>query len=202
MKLDRNYWNERYRKGETGWDIGTPSPALMDYALHLPDKTARILIPGCGNAYEGDALRRDGFPHVFLLDISPLAMENVRKNFPDFPVTHLIEEDFFLHEGVYDVILEQTFFCALDPSLRHRYAAKMASLLTTRGRLAGLLFASPFAVEGPPFGGSSEEYMKVLSPYFDVTHMAISDKSIAPRMGNELFFEAIKKDNPTPGKIA
>lgn len=29
--IDQNFWNERWQKSETGWDIGQASPAITDY---------------------------------------------------------------------------------------------------------------------------------------------------------------------------
>ena len=52
MVLDRAYWNNRYKEKRTGWDIGYASTPLVKYFKRLTDKVTRILIPGCGNAYE------------------------------------------------------------------------------------------------------------------------------------------------------
>ncbi|WP_257098027.1 hypothetical protein [Sphingobacterium sp. E70] len=47
-------------------------------------------------------------------------------------------------------MLEQTFFCALDPILRKKYSNKMADLLHPHGILAGLMFNRTFESAGPP----------------------------------------------------
>ena len=44
-----NYWEERYQKQDTGWDIGTISTPLKEYIDQLTDKKCRILLPGAGN---------------------------------------------------------------------------------------------------------------------------------------------------------
>ncbi|GIV42652.1 MAG: hypothetical protein KatS3mg034_1962 [Vicingaceae bacterium] len=54
--MKREYWEERWNKGETGWDIGYASPPLIEYAMQLEDKNKKILIPGAGNAYEAEFL--------------------------------------------------------------------------------------------------------------------------------------------------
>jgi hypothetical protein len=66
-------------------------------------------------------------------------------------------------------------------------------LLADGGKLAGLLFAFPFEQEGPPFGGTKEEYEQLFSPHFDINHLAISEASIKPRAGRELFIELQKR---------
>ena len=61
LELGGNYWNNQYESGKTGWDLGMASPALVKYIDSLPNKDARILIPGCGNAYEAQYLLDQGF---------------------------------------------------------------------------------------------------------------------------------------------
>jgi len=90
---------------------------------------------------------------VFLLDWAQAPLENFLRQHPYFSQNQLIYGDFFAHEGRYDLILEQTFFCAIDPSLRISYAQNCASLLEDKGTLPGLLFNRIFDMPGPPFGG-------------------------------------------------
>ena len=44
--LDAEFWENRYRNQETGWDLGTVSPPLKAYIDQLEDKDVAILIPG------------------------------------------------------------------------------------------------------------------------------------------------------------
>jgi methyl halide transferase len=146
MKGNTTFWNERYKAGNTGWDIGFPSGPLAELIATLSDKQMKILIPGCGNAYEAELLHQKGFKNVFLLDISPLPLEQFMEKNPDFNRDHLFCDDFFTHKGAYDLILEQTFFCAIDRSLRSDYVSQMHSLLNNNGILAGVLFNKEFNV--------------------------------------------------------
>lgn len=187
--LDSSFWTNRYKAGETQWDIGYASPALMAYMEGKP-LDARILIPGAGNAYEAEALWRKGFKNVTVLDISNIPLENLKVRIPDFPEGNLVSGDFFEFEGQFDIILEQTFFCALDPSLREAYAQKMPQLLSPTGELAGLLFNAPMNADKPPFGGSRAEYLELFGRYMHVKEMETSELSIAPRAGREVFFRA------------
>lgn len=188
-----SFWNERWMQGATGWDIGYPSPAIAAYAQQFSNKDAAVLIPGCGNAYEAEALVAHGFSNITLVDIAPAAVERLRKRFANAPQVTVHCGDFFLHEGSYDLILEQTFFCALPLRRRNDYAEKTSSLLRSGGRLAGLLFNVEFPIEGPPFGGSAEEYKAVFQPYFSIKTMEPCYNSIPPRAGNELFMVLVKK---------
>jgi len=190
MNDSESYWTQRYIQGQTGWDIGSASPALISFASSFP-KSTRILIPGSGNAHEWIALQKAGYSQCYALDISSLPLEHLAKAFPEY-ASQLIHEDFFKHHGKYDLILEQTFFCALAPSLRAEYVHKMADLLSEKGKLVGLLFATEFEREGPPFGGTEAEYHSLFSAHLDIESMEVCKASIPARAGNELFFQAKK----------
>ena len=192
MKLTKNFWNNRYKNKETGWDLGYASTPLKNYIDQLENKDIRILIPGCGNAYEAEYLFQRGFNNVFLLDIAPLALQQFSKRVPNFPKKNLIEENFFEHVGRYQLILEQTFFCAIDPKLRDKYVHKMHQLLIPKGKLVGLLFAQEFENDHPPFGGTKEEYKKQFSTLFEIQKMELANNSIEARKGRELFIQLIK----------
>ena len=189
---NREYWDERWRNRKTGWDIGYASPPITDYVDQLVDTDMRILIPGCGNAYEGEYLLKKGFENTFLIDLSPEALKSVKRRVPDFPDDRMILGDFFKHEGTYDLILEQTFFCAIDPTMRRAYAEKMYDLLVPGGALVGLLFDDPLYEDHPPFGGHRSEYLTYFRDLFDIIHFEIAENSIVPRLARELFIELRK----------
>lgn len=182
-----NYWEERYKKGETGWDVGAITPPLKEYIDQLTDKNLRILIPGAGNGYEFDYLIENGFQNVFVVDIATTPLNNIQKRKPEF-ASHLIHSDFFSLETTFDLILEQTFFCALPPEMRPKYVEKMASLLNPSGKVAGLLFDFPLNTEVPPFGGSTSEYLDLFSKTFQIKTLEKAYNSIKPRQNRELFF--------------
>jgi SAM-dependent methyltransferase len=185
--LDKNYWESRYQEGKTGWDLGEVSPALKAYIDQLEDKSIKILIPGGGNAYELAYLHEMGFTNSYLIDLSPTALANFKKQNPSILDEFLIEGNFFEHQGQYDLILEQTFFCAIDRSLRKQYAEKIVKLLQPNGKLAGLLWSEDFGDNSPPFGGTKEEYLNYFAPLFKIRQMESSHNSIKPRAGRELF---------------
>jgi len=191
--LNAQYWEQRYRQDNTPWNIGSPSPPLQHYANGLSDRSVPILFPGAGHAHDAIALHRNGFSNVLVCDWAPSAFEYLRTEAPDFPQQQLIVSDFFKLDIKVDLILEQTFFCALDPSLRSDYVEKASALLTDKGKIAGLLFAEQFSHEGPPYGGDQEEYEQLFSPHFHILQMGIAEDSIKPRAGRELFVELEKK---------
>ncbi|MBZ9731212.1 TPMT family class I SAM-dependent methyltransferase [Salegentibacter sp. JZCK2] len=187
------FWSQRYEQNETGWDIGEISAPIKAYIDQLKDKKFKILIPGAGNAYEAEYLFQNGFKNVYVADISEKPLKNLKSRVTDFPEEQLLHIDFFDIEDHFDLILEQTFFCALPVSSRQDYAKKSAEILKRNALLSGLLFNFPLTENGPPFGGSKEEYLMYFSPYFKIEILEPCYNSIKPRQGNELFFKFRKK---------
>jgi thiopurine S-methyltransferase len=194
MKGSKEFWDQRYSSGRLGWDIGSVSTPLKEFIDQLPSKGIEILVPGAGNGYEVAYLNKKGFNAVYALDISELPFINFKQENPEFPAEQLIVGDFFnLDRSGFDLILEQTFFCAILPKHRVDYAKKMHSLLKEDGVLAGLLFDFPLNENGPPFGGDLQTYRSLFSPYFHIRKLEPAYNSIPPRRGTELFFIFEKK---------
>ena len=191
--MHKGYWDQKYLTDQTGWDLGDASPALKSYVDQLNDKSLKILIPGSGNSYEAEYLFRNGFTNVYVLDISEHPLEHLKARVPEFPEKQLVKCDFWEHQDMYDLILEQTFFCAIHPELRKSYVTKMYELLRSGGKLAGLLFSFELTTAGPPFGGSRKEYKALFEKKFSVKTLKSCYNSVKPRMGNELFFIFEKK---------
>lgn len=189
--LSADYWTERYDVGQTGWDLRNISPPLKAYVDQLEDENLRILVPGAGFGYEVAYLFQKGFKQVFYLDFSPAPLEHFKNLLPGFPNEQLLCEDFFEHTGAYDLIIEQTLFCAIDPHLRAKYVKKVHDLLIPGGKLVGLLFNRTFD-SGPPFGGTKEEYVKRFKPYFFNLKIEDCYNSVDARSGTELFVRMMK----------
>ena len=191
IAFDEKYWSSRYNNGQTQWDAGKITTPLKNYFDQILNKELEILIPGGGNGYEAAYLHEKGFKNVFLLDFSPVPLENFRRKYPDFPVEHLLQQDFFNLGKRFDLMVEQTFFCALNPGLRSRYAKKAAEILKPGGKLVGVLFEGPLNETHPPFGGSKEEYLNYFEPYFSIQKMESCYNSIKPRQGRELWIDLV-----------
>ena len=186
--LDSDYWEKRYQNNQTGWDIGEPSTPIKTYVDQLKDKNIKILIPGGGNSYEAEYLWHNGFKNIFVADIALSPLKNLKQRVGDFPDSQLLHSDFFKLDNKFDFIIEQTFFCALNPDLRMQYTEQMLKLLKSHGKLVGLLFDFELTSEGPPFGGSIEEYQNLFQNGFRIKTLEKSRNSIKPREGKELFF--------------
>lgn len=191
-ELTDNYWNRRYLEGLTGWDMGEVSPPIKAYIDQLGDKSISILIPGAGNSYEAEYLHKNGFTNVHILDYAQTAMSGFGDRNPHFPKENIHIEDFFQHYGGYDLIIEQTLFCAIDPELRQQYADTVAELLVVGGKLVGLMFNCQFE-NGPPFGGTADEYSDYFASDFAEIQMTDCYNSIAARQGRELFINLTRR---------
>ena len=185
--LDGTYWDLQWKSKTTGWDLGEPSPPLVRIIDSIEDNTSAILIPGCGSGYETTYLLEKGFTNITLIDISETACELLSNKFASHPEVHICCEDFFEHRGTYDIIIEQTFFCALPPAWRQRYVWKMFQMLNPKGILAGLLFDRQFE-KSPPFGGSRAEYIQLFQHSFDISKLETAENSVLPRANSELSF--------------
>lgn len=191
--LDEKYWENRYQQKETGWDIGKVSTPLKEYFDQITNKNQHILIPGCGRAYEVAYLFENRFSNIFAADIAQSAKKDFFSRVPQFPLENWMSKGFFEIQEKFDLIIEQTFFCALEPKWREDYVKKMHELLNPHGKLVGLLFEEVPNPVGPPFGGSKNEYLTLFEPYFKILKMEKCYNSIEPRKGRELFFILEKK---------
>jgi SAM-dependent methyltransferase len=193
MELDEAYWSNRYKNNTAAWDTGTITPPLKEYFEQLTNKDSSILIPGCGNSYEAGYLLEKGFTNITLIDISTTLCTNLEQKFEKYLSAQLrvICTDFFDHSGAYDLVIEQTFFCALAPGWRNKYVQCIHRLLKPGGKLVGLFFNRAFE-GGPPFGGNEAEYRQLFQQFFEKIEMESCYNSIEPRKNAELFVKLVK----------
>ncbi|GAP84657.1 putative thiol methyltransferase [Rosellinia necatrix] len=141
-------------------------------------KTA--LVPGCGRGHDVLLLAERGYD-VWGLDVSPQALAAARAHAEGSRPTNAgagagavawLHGDFFAEDwgsgapASFDLIFDYTFFCALPPSMRPAWAARMRSLLRRPG---GRLLCLEFPVEkspaepGPPWAAPPAAYLDHLS---------------------------------------
>lgn len=186
------FWNERFAANFTPWDQGTAPPALARWIARAPLAAgARVLIPGCGSAYEAALLDAAGFA-VLSIDIAELALARARALLPADVAGRLLRRaDFFAFAAApFDAIYERAFLCALPPRLWPAYASRCAQLLEPGGRLAGFFFIDSAPTEprrGPPFAMTRAELDALLAPAFECAEdQAIAaGESIAVFAGRE-----------------
>lgn len=133
----------------------------------------RALVPGCGRAYDALFLAEHGFESVVALDLSPTACEAAREEIAGSSSSPTIQSrvavecgDFFeLSSGrQFDFIWDCTFLCALDPSVRDRWAHQMHRLLAADGELLTCVFPIGPREGGPPYAMTVELVRSLLEP--------------------------------------
>lgn len=154
------FWEERYRSCQTGWDRGRVSPQLLAWldsgSLKPP---CRILVPGCGSGWEVAELVRRGF-EVTALDYAAQAVERTRHLLAAQGLTaNVVQADALTwHPALpFDAIYEQTCLCALHPDHWIDYSGNLHRWLIPGGHLYALFMqalkpeASAGLVQGPPY---------------------------------------------------
>lgn len=194
-ELDSTYWKNRYNDGTARWDLGHVSMPLKAYIDTLENKAVRILIPGAGYGHEALYLKSQGFLHVTVLDYALEPLKTLDALLPPDHGYTLVYEDFFTHTGCYDLILEQTFYCALSLRFRESYFKHMHALLTTNGVLVGLLFYFEQVNPGPPFSCTPEDYERMARVHFYIMSLEPCLNSEPSRAGKELFLQLLKKEH-------
>ena len=193
LNLSEGFWENKYKTNKIGWDLGEVSPPLKAYFDQLTNKDLKILIPGGGNSYEAEYLFNNGFKNVFVIDLAKSALDNIKLRVPNFPLSQLLHANFFDVEYTFDLVIEQTFFCAINPNLRQSYASKMKDVLKNNGKLVGLFFEAKLNEDHPPFGGNKEEYHTYFEPHFSMDIIEKCYNSFHNRQEMELFVKFIKK---------
>jgi hypothetical protein len=169
-----DFWNIRYERGQTGWDLGRV-PSRLERHLAAHPGPVRVLIPGCGSGWELEAFVRAGYD-ALALDFAPAAVARARARVGPSLAGRILLGDFFHHDlgAPFDFVYERTFFCALPPELRAAYIERVRGLLRPAGRLIGFFYLGterggpPYALfpehEAELFGGSFRPLVDEPSP--------------------------------------
>jgi cyclopropane fatty-acyl-phospholipid synthase-like methyltransferase len=190
-------WQRHYDEGDLGWDLGQVAPPfikLFESKTILPGKT---LIPGCGRGHEVIYLAENGF-EVTAVDYSPGAVNHLKSTVQERNLKcEVLNMDFFgidsAHNGVYDLLIEQTFFCAISPEQRSSYVSTVARALKKGGMLAGLFYHTGEEEGGPPFNTTREDIKKYFSDSFEIRQLSKAEDSAEQRKNKEWLAILIKK---------
>ena len=188
------FWNDRYLRGEDGWELGTPAPPLARILKDSPPSVGRAAVPGCGRGHDVAAFLQHGFDAVGF-DFSDRAVaEAARLGRP------VLQRDIFSLDREFsksfDVVWEYTCYCAIHPSRRRDYIAILAEILKPGGLLIGLFYPLKPGTEGPPFPVDRSELETLLVPDFHIESAAIPQDSVDRRKGLELLLHARRLSGP------
>ena len=167
-------WDQRYREGADGWELGRPAPPLEQFLRSDPRRPlppGRVLVPGCGRGHEANLLAELGFETIGL-DFSAEAIAHARQwHGADRPQLRWLQADLFdaaaleaagVATGSLQGVLEHTCFCAIDPAQRASYLETVVRLLAPGGWLVALFWCHG-RPGGPPWGSDATELAQQLS---------------------------------------
>ncbi len=194
--LNPQFWSARYREGGLGWDLGEASPPYVNLWESGEMKTGAMLIPGCGRGWEAVFFAQRGF-EVTAVDFAPEALDEASRLARDAGARIETRRLDFLDpptelSGRFDVILEQTCFCAIHPTRRPFYVAAAVHCLKPGGEVIGLFYHTG-EQGGPPFDTDPEDVRRLFSPFFKIEHFAVTPHSHPRRREREWLGRFRKK---------
>ena len=193
------FWENRYKENNINWDIGAPTPIFKNWAIKQKEKFS-ICVLGAGNGWDAIYLSNKGHD-VTAVDFSQTAIKNIKKSAKasNLKINVLQENIFNLdkYKNIYDVIIEYTCFCAIDPKQRYDYVEIVNKILKKGGKLVAIFFPINKNIkdQGPPFAVNINKTIKSFNKYFTLIHKEYSPLSIKPRKDNEIFVILEKNEN-------
>ncbi len=186
----REDWQGYYDEDDLRWDIGEVSPPLKRLWEDGTLQSGRMIIPGCGQGHEVMFFAEQGFD-VTGVDYTDGGVTLLRNNLKQAGLeARVIQSDFFeldtSHNGYYDLMLEQTFFCAIHPRDRSRYVETALRILKPGAILAGL-FYNTGEEDGPPYDTTEDDIRQHFSSAFEILRLEKCDHSIERRQDKELL---------------
>ena len=186
---DEAFWSRLYAEGHDGWEMGRAAPPRERWVAAHPELVAgkRALVVGSGRGHEARLLARAG-AHVVAVDFAPVAVAEARALAAREGVAvDFRERDVFalrLDLERYELVLEHTFYCAIDPARREEYLAVVADVMLPGGTFVGL-FWEHGRPGGPPYTTTRAELDARLARHFDLVAYEQPTDSVATRLGQE-----------------
>ncbi|CAO1620036.1 unnamed protein product [Sympodiomycopsis kandeliae] len=201
---DQSKWSEAWSQKLTPWDSGgNVQPSLIgfmtktDIGLKLCEDAGQksVLIPGCGSGYDARFFAEQcGFKTVVGIDIASEAVRIAQSLLPqDLKEQRVMFETCnYLNKSPshtpFHLVYDYTFFCALPPSLREKWAEAHVKNIKANGHLLCLVYPIHGDRQGgPPYSVSPELYSSVLSPYFSLEYQGIPPEQPESRKGVEMI---------------
>jgi SAM-dependent methyltransferase len=185
-------WEDHYRRGDTGWDLGQAAPPLERWLAQgiAPPPPRQVAVLGCGFGHDALLFARAGYT-VTGFDFAPSAVQAARSHAAaaGLPVRFEEADIFTLAEpcaGMFDLVVEHTCFCAINPQRRAEYVAVAHHLLAAGGTFVGLFWAHG-RPGGPPFSTSGEEITALFTPSFVIHSLDKAPDSVPRRAHQELL---------------
>lgn len=194
------FWSERYVEQRTEWDLNAPSPCLVWALQKFKLPKMRVAVLGCGKGHDAAHIARLGHKTTGF-DFSSEAIQAAKNEYSGIPavdsnIEWICEDVFNLNErylGQFDLVLDHTMYCAIDPLRRDQLVNLWSKLLAPQGQILGIFFIMP-RPQGPPYGSTEEEIQTRIRKKFRKDFWERSRVSEPKRLGKELIVLATKND--------
>ena len=192
--MEKDYWLERWKRGETGFHQDETNPYLRRFwpELRLARNT-EVFVPLCGKSRDMIWLREQGY-RVLGAEISPLAAEAffTENGLAPHHDTHgkfnrceannmqILCGDFFdlAAENLAGVgaVYDRASLVALPPDMRERYARHLVEILPSATQILLITFDYPQQeMAGPPFSVTPAEVAALYRNRAEVRLLAQED---------------------------
>jgi SAM-dependent methyltransferase len=183
------FWEQRYQRQQTPWNICQPAPPLVSFYQQNASmmSVGNMIVVGCGHGHDAAYFAYKGFD-VTGLDFVPEALLHAEARYGQ--QVKWVEGNLFqlpehlIHQ--FDYVVEHTCFCAIHPEDRQQYAHAVSTLLKPQGVFLGLFwaFVDP---DGPPWPSHEDELKSLFDPYFQIETLSRPQNSIQSRLNQELL---------------
>ncbi|MFZ6182350.1 methyltransferase domain-containing protein [Nannocystis pusilla] len=185
---EARFWDPLFAADAGGWELGRAAPPLVAwFSEHVP-KGMQALVPGCGRGHEARLLAALEAT-VTAIDLAPTAIAQAQAMTPAGLAITFAVQDLFARIGqppAFDLVVEHTCFCAIDPARRDDYVTAVADSLLPGGMLVGLFYAHG-RPGGPPFTTDRAEVERRFAPRFAIEQLEVAHGSTLIRHRQELF---------------
>ncbi len=183
------YWEEIYKAGRAGWDLGKPTATFQRLLASGEMAPGRLLVVGAGRGHDAREFARHGFD-VTAVDFAADAVQAMAQLADDQAPVKVVQADIFglpeTFDHQFDMLLEYTCFCAIDPARRGEYADVAARVLKPGGTYAALFFPMDGPAGGPPFAVTEAEVLALFGARgFTLVRSERPADSVAQRRGME-----------------
>jgi SAM-dependent methyltransferase len=178
MSVNKRF-KERYKTGNTPWDIGRPDFNLIETVTKIPIKSCKTLDIGCGTGDNSIWLAQKQF-QVTGTDVSEIAIEKAKEKALKSDVKCIFfVVDFFEHriEGApFGFVFDRGCFHAFDSNKeRKRFAKNVASNLVKEGLWLSLIGSADEQRQGPgPPQRTANDIVAAVELYFEILSLKSS----------------------------
>ena len=189
------FWDACYRNFQNGWELDDAAPAFKDMVPRLKLQKSRVLVLGCGSGNDAALFAEEGHI-VTAVDFSEEALDRAKKKYGHLQNIKWVKADAFHlpkeFVGAFDILVEHTFYCAIDPSKRQELVQVWKRCLIDKGFLLGVFFVMDYK-KAPPYGGLEWEVRERLKKDFHFIFWGRLKDSVQNRLGKELLVYAHRK---------